>query len=117
MSVLMFITILVSIQFKVMQATWLHNSAECREVLSDVNREHERQGKRKAIRRRNEDGGGRGRGWLDKDWKQKRVTASAKRGRDKCNTEKKQERRRKQRERGERELGWWLSVEQVGRRH
>lgn len=53
MSVLMFITILVSIQFKVMQATWLHNSAECREVLSDVNREHERQGKRKAIRRRN----------------------------------------------------------------
>lgn len=59
---LMFITILVSIQFKVMQATWLHNSAECREVLSDVNREHERQGKRKAIRRRNEDGGGAGAG-------------------------------------------------------
>lgn len=56
MSVLMFITILVSIQFKVMQATWLHNSAECREVLSDVNREHERQGKKKAIRRRNVDG-------------------------------------------------------------
>lgn len=102
-----------------MQTGWLHRSTESNEggkVPSDVNKENEREGKKKARRRRKRRRGGRQRP------ETKEATASLTRGgeHNKCNMEEKWERRRGGRERGERgeqEWSWWLSVEQVGRRH